>query len=314
MNTDRYNRLWPQVLIELLSYDGYIMQIQQMGIDKMDNFEKMKMFSPNGDHYNFWIPCYFNEDHFSRSFQLVTNSISVIRKGITGSIENDFRPEMVLAVLPCLINKTIVFILNGTIYHSLAAIQAYCHLLRLYYRLIQRFPALQVKITSDVEKFKASSNNRDKKIFPDLGEFIINLFFSNTKYDEIKQSLFIEFMCRQIFWIEKKQRLDSIQTGVFMQKVFEHSKIANHLLMFNIMAARYFISNERINQLDQNFGFIPDELMSQFKGVILRIKNVSSYEDFFNCVQINDFRSEIEFKKMVYDCKKNALSKGYISY
>ena len=163
------------------------------------------MFSPNGDSYNYWIPCYLNDDHFNRGFQLITNSISVIRNGISGSERNDFYPSMVLAVLPSLINKTIVFILNGTIYHSLAAIQAYCHLLRLYYKLIQHFPALKAQIVSDVEKFKFSVGNRHKRFFPDLGEFIINLFLSGTSYSEIKRSLLTEFMCRQIFWIEKNQ-------------------------------------------------------------------------------------------------------------
>jgi hypothetical protein len=68
----------------MLSYDGCIMHVQQQGISKLDNFEKAKMFSPNGDPYDYYIPIYINEDHFKRGFRLILNSISVIRHGIKG--------------------------------------------------------------------------------------------------------------------------------------------------------------------------------------------------------------------------------------
>lgn len=181
------------------------MHVQQQGISKLDNFEKTKMFSPNGDPYNYYIPIYINEDHFKRGFRLILNSISVIRHGIKGLKDNDFKPDMILSVLPCLINKTIVFILNSTIFHSLAAIQAYCHLLRLYYKFINYYPELKTKINNDVLKFKESYFNRHKNNIPDLGKFIINLFLSGTKYNDIKNDLYIELMIRQIFWIEKAE-------------------------------------------------------------------------------------------------------------
>ena len=137
MEVDRFNRIWPKVVLETISYDAYIEQIQLAGIDKLDNFGGIKLYSANGDIYNYWIPIYINEAHFSRALIYLKNSISVIRYGIKGVRENDFRPDMVLEVLPCLMNKTIVHIMNGTLFHSTAAIQAYCNFLRLYLRLIE---------------------------------------------------------------------------------------------------------------------------------------------------------------------------------
>ncbi len=314
LKTARNGKLFPQILIEMLSYDGYIMHIQQQGISKLDNFEKTKMFSPNGDPYNYYIPIYINEDHFKRGFRLILNSISVIRHGIKGLKDNDFKPDMILSVLPCLINKTIVFILNGTIFHSLAAIQAYCHLLRLYYKFINYYPELKTKINNDVLKFKESYFNRHKNIIPDLGEFIINLFLSETKYNDIKNDLYIEFMTRQIFWIEKAESniVESIPENRLMQTIFKHSKVANSLLMFNLMAAQYFISPEIILKTDQNYGFIPDDLMNEFKNVIIKIKNATSYDEFFDLIKINDFNNIESFKKMVVNCKSFAQNGRYI--
>ena len=202
INKDRFGRFWPTILIELMSHSGYKMQLDALGYGKLEDFDQLKLFSPSGDQFNYWIPCYLNEDHFVRNLDLILDSLSVIRNGKNVTKQNTFIPEIIIDVLPCLINKTIVLILNGTIFHSLAAIQTYCHLLRLYYRLIDQYPRLKSDIEYKVKQFK-NFGMRNKKFFPDLGEFIINLFLSGFKYEEIKLDLFREFMARQIFWIEK---------------------------------------------------------------------------------------------------------------
>ena len=312
LHADRFHRLWPQILIELISYNGYMMQVQELEFSKLENFDLIKMFSPNGELYNYWIPCYFTEDHFRRNYQLILNSVSVIKNGISGARGNDFKPEVILDVLPCLINKTIVFILNGTIFHSLAAIQAYCHMLRLYCRLLNRFPQLKNAIELKVRQFKSSSTMRSKSHFPDLGEFIINLFLSQFEYDNIKLELYREFMARQIFWIEKSGRLEQIESSKLMDTVFSLSKIANQLLMFNIQAAKCFVSTESIKQMDENMGFIGDTLMAEFKSSILRIKNVTTYAEFFSEIKISEYSSEQSFKDMLFECKKVAFENKYI--
>lgn len=137
MTTDRFNRIWPSLILETISYEAYIQKIQMAGIDKLDNFSAIKLYSANGEQFNYWIPIFVNEAHFERARVYIQNSISVIRYGISGIKSNDFRPDMIFEVLPCLMNKTIVHIMNGNMFHSTAAIQAYCNFLRLYQRLIQ---------------------------------------------------------------------------------------------------------------------------------------------------------------------------------
>jgi len=313
INKDRFGRFWPTILIELVSHSGYKMQLDALGYGNLDDFDRVKLFSPSGDPYNYWIPCYLSEDHFVRNLELILDSLSVIRNGKNVAKKNTFIPEIIIDVLPCLINKTIVLILNGTIFHSLAAIQAYCHLLRLYYRLIEQYPRLKSDIEYKVKQFK-SFGMRNKKFFPDLGEFVINLFLSSFKYEEIKLDLFREFMARQIFWIEKNESktLEAIEPLKLLETVFKSSSIANQLLMFNLQAAKCFISVDRMKQMDDRLGFISDDLMTEFKSAILRIKSVSSYAEFFAEIQINEFDSEEKIKNMLFESKTIALKNNYI--
>lgn len=137
MRRDRFDRMWPALVLENISYEAYVQKIQMAGIDKLDNFTGRILYSANGEQFNYWTPIYVNETHFQRALEHIKNAISVIRRGIQGTKDNDFRPDMILEVLPCLMNKTTVHIMNGTLFHSTAAIQAYCNFLRLYLRLIQ---------------------------------------------------------------------------------------------------------------------------------------------------------------------------------
>ena len=209
MSIDHQGRLWPQALLELLSYEAYVQQIQQQGgINKLDNYNLIKFFSPNGDLFNYWIPIYINEEHFKRGYNIILNSLTVIRFGVANGIAKyDFKPDIVLEVLPCLINKTIVLMLNGTMHHSQAAIQAYCHFLRLYYKFLELYPQLKQAINSKVHQFLNSEAHRTKTHCPDLGEFIINLFLSDFTYQQSKHALIHEFFARQIFWIQKKKHV-----------------------------------------------------------------------------------------------------------
>lgn len=135
LRRDKFNRMWPTPLLETMSYEAFAQQIQISGIDdKKEAYNIMN--SARGEKFNCWIPIYANEAHFNRALVHILNAISVIRTGIK-SHDVVFKLGMILDVLPCLMNKTIVHLVKGTLYNSTAAIQVYCNFLRLYMRLIQ---------------------------------------------------------------------------------------------------------------------------------------------------------------------------------
>ncbi len=56
MEVDKFNRLQPKLVLENISYEAYIEQIQLTGAIKLDNFTAIKMYSATGEMFNYWIP------------------------------------------------------------------------------------------------------------------------------------------------------------------------------------------------------------------------------------------------------------------
>ena len=321
MEIDKFNRLWPKIVLESISYDAYMEQVQNEGIIKLDNFKAITMYSANGDMYNYWIPFYVNEEHFQRSVEHVKNSISVIRSGIINGVrEHDFRPDMVFDVLPCLMNKTIVHIMNGTLFHSAAAIQAYCNFLRLYLRLMKMF-SLKEKLNKKVGLFVNNAEERNKKKTGDLGEFIVNLFLSDFSYlkdEKVKSALLSEFFARQIFWIEKNTncRLESYPTvEKKLEAAFNASKTSNYLLVFNIEMAKWFITDieKKIDLIDARLGFIPEHIVTAFQDRVAQIKKIPDYRVLMQAIEYSHVVNSPEKMAALLDkSKKQAISLGYI--
>ncbi|CAF3903062.1 unnamed protein product [Rotaria sordida] len=140
---DNYNRLSPEIILELISYDAYVAEIQKSGGDKLDFYENFKFRSITGTDYNYWLPLYINPQHFQQGRMIIQNSISVIYNGSAQGVEKyDFAPHMTLDVLTNLMNKSAVRLFNGELFESKRVIEAYCHLLRLLMHFIDIYPEL----------------------------------------------------------------------------------------------------------------------------------------------------------------------------
>ena len=329
---DKFERLWPSVLLELLSYEGYMFGIQGSGFDKLQRFAQVKMVSANKNLFNFWIAIYINDDHYRRARQTILNSISVILKGgISGVAENDFQPSMILSVLPNLINKTTVNILKTQ--QSSTILQAYCHFVRLYMKLLQDFPELKVTLQRTINDFVRLPKKRNKKSIGDLGEFIINYFIvqheSSNSYEDIKLILFQEFMARQIHWIEKKlghritdfehqkRSASDIVTRIFHQPQLgkESSIIAYILLLFNINSAKAFINKEALERIDKNFGYLSDEELDKFKVTLKTITSIDNHHEFLKHANLSDVvNSDQKMVDILFQARGEAVKEGYIRF
>ena len=149
---DHRSRLSSEIILELISYDAYVAEIQKSGEEKLDFYEIHKFRSVTGKDYNHWLPIFVNPEHFERGRTIIENSISIIDRGTAlGIRRNNFVPEMALKVLTALMNKTGVQLFNGEMYESKQAIEAYCHFLRLLMHFIDIYPQLG-KIVISVSK------------------------------------------------------------------------------------------------------------------------------------------------------------------
>ncbi|CAF1419958.1 unnamed protein product [Rotaria sp. Silwood1] len=274
---DRRGRLWSEIILELISYDAYVAEIQRSGGEKLDFYENMKFRSVTGADYNHWLPLYINADHFRKGQAIIQNSISVIHNGTAnGSARYDFTPSMALSVLTTLMNKSAVRLFNGQMFESKQAIEAYCHFLRLLMHFIDMYRLLA---------------GRSKRSVPDIGEFLIQMALSKKyKFNDIKTYVYEEYFARQIFWIQQNstiQNLLDIKTTDLPQ-IFQAVKVSNHLLVFNLEMAETFIFPGVKEHLDRLHGHSPPIVVEKFQNRLRAIKAIDKYSIFIDAIQLTD--------------------------
>ncbi|CAF4165813.1 unnamed protein product [Rotaria sordida] len=289
---DNRGRLWPEIVLELISYDAYVAEIQKSGEDKLDFYERLKFRSVTGADYNHWLPLYINVNHFMQGQTIIQNSISVIHNGTAqGSARYDFKPYMALSVLTTLMNKSAVRLFNGEMYESKQAIEAYCHFLHLLMHFIDIFPGLENRINRSVEMFITALHNRNKKVVPDIGEFLIQIALSTKyKFNDIKNYLYKEYFARQIFWIRKNSTIPNLLdiTTKDLPEIFQAVKVSNHLLVFNLEMAETFIFPGVKEHLDRLHGYPPAIIVEKFQQRLKAIKAIDRYSVLMQAIRLND--------------------------
>ena len=191
---------------ELLTYDGYIAQIQKQE-EKLDFYFNTKFKSANNQFYNYWMPIYIDEKHYLKNKITILNALSVIKYGPLGIKKHDFQTEQIFEILPIILNKMIIGMFNGQSIISSAFIMCYFHYILLFKKLCNEYENEYIKYLNDkmnmIHRYKY---NIKKKIIPDIGNFLVLLLFChkkiNNKYlKKMWYSLYEELLLRQIFWI-----------------------------------------------------------------------------------------------------------------
>lgn len=242
---DNRGRLWPEIILELISYDAYVAEIQNSGEFKLDFYEHKQFRSVTGAYYNHWLPLFINNNHFEQGRTIIQNSISIIYNGTArGDAKYDFAPSMALSVLTTLMNKSAVRLFNGQMHESKQAIEAYCHFLRLLMHFIDCYPQLDRAIDNTIADFLQKDIGRNKRAVPDIGDFLIKIALSKRyKFNDIKATVYEEYFARQIYWIQtacpNKNLFDITEKD--LPEIFQAVKVSNHLLVFNIEMAETFI-------------------------------------------------------------------------
>ncbi|UJR20458.1 hypothetical protein I4U23_023587 [Adineta vaga] len=289
---DRYGRLWSDIVLELISYDAYVSEIQKSGGDKLDFYEHSRFRSVTGKDYNHWLPIYISLEHFQQSRTLIENSLSIIQNGTAlGSQKYDFQPIMALNVLTSLINKSSVQLFNGEMFQSKHAIEAFCHFLRLLMHFIDLYPELSQRIDTRIENFIKNLSNRNKKVIPDIGEFLIQVALSKKyQFEQIKQYIYEEYFARQIYWIQKDGHIPNLYEiqSKDLLTIFQAAKVSNHLLVFNLEMAQTFIFSGVKKHLDRCYGYPPNSVVENFQQRLKAIKALYKYSEFVKAIKMDD--------------------------
>ena len=191
---------------ELLTYDGFVAQIGKQDM-KLDYYFDIKFKSANNQFYNYWIPIYIDENHYQKNKTAILNSFSIIKYGALGIKEYDFKPTDIFEVLPIILNKMIIGIFNGKTTISSSFIRCYFQYVLLFKKLCLEYEDDYCKYVNHILNLvKKNKYDVSKQIIPDIGNFLMLLFFSNrdTHSENMKKmwySLFEETSIRKPYWI-----------------------------------------------------------------------------------------------------------------
>ncbi len=196
---DFKGRIEPFPIPEIVSYTGYTAE----GSEKKNVMDRM-LKTAYGQKYNFWIPIYVNKEHYDVSENIIYKSISILKCKDVNKTEKDFKKEYITEVFPALLCKMIVFLLDGSKHSSIAAMEAFCHFILLFRKMIDEH-GIQEYIDEMVETVKnAKMYDLRKSSLPDIGNFIVLLFFSRYRDlgdKRLFHKIIREYLARQIYWI-----------------------------------------------------------------------------------------------------------------
>lgn len=180
--------------------------------------------SASNERFTHWFPLYFGEkepyerktqvwneeaesyedkiekiDPYERYTKLIHHAICFVTKGST---QKEFKPEMVLEVLPKLIITHLVDLVDLKRVISTVSIRRLVNFLRLFRLLMQMHPEVEQSIDAQLEKFIKSPELRIKDHFPSLGDLLAFVTVSNKfKFDQMKDGYLEEQLDRQAFCI-----------------------------------------------------------------------------------------------------------------
>ena len=320
-------------ILEILSYEGY--QQQKNGVN-VDEFEEMPFKSAFGENYNFWFPLYINETLFTQNKKQIFEVLENLQPSDAQKKDN-FEKKIIMSIFPNLMNKMIVALHKGELHKSIAAIEAYCHFLRLSLRVLDEFPETQNLINNRIDKIFLTNEQRNKQNLGDMGEFLI--LWSLSKYslqnENIWKILIVEYISRQIYWVQQliltddkifseldKKEFKKNASNFFndlnnekLAKFYAASKVSNDLLLFNYCANKLLFGDKMafIKMMTNNFGVVEEKLTINFLEEIKYItKTINTYQDLINFLGLKAiYPTDQDIIKLYKDSIKNAYIQKY---
>ena len=317
---DQFGRYWPTPVVEMISYEAYILKVTSDPY-KLENYEGVRFKSSFGELYNFWIPVYITEEHYKRAYRHILNAISVVRKGFRGFEANDFQPQMVLEVIPVILNKMLVQILQGKLHQSMAAINAYCHFYRLLIRLLVEFPELQQKIDDSVDAMLKGEANRHKSVLGDMGEFLIKLALSKygIQNASINEVLLEECLAREVLWVLKAEpRIlsQNLKPQNFCKTFMNHVRVSHQLRVVAVETVKLVINASTLSEADNQFGLLPKKTMDLYQKKLAWIRDTvavnGNWEVFVSSFKVDRLiRSDEDMAMMLMKAFETSKRQGY---
>jgi Ran GTPase-activating protein (RanGAP) involved in mRNA processing and transport/ubiquitin-protein ligase len=159
-------------------------------------FNRYKIRNIDGLNYSHWLPVYINSTH--APMNLAERAISLI----CTETSDAFNPDMILLVLPKLMNTIIVDTMTNKLTEK-AGLRLFCFVHRLLLAFEKKYPEISEKATTIIKGFIRDDAKRHKNETPNLGDLLALLPVTNIRWDDLKEAFYTESSARNVLHILK---------------------------------------------------------------------------------------------------------------
>jgi len=164
----------------------------------------------------------------------------VIPKSLGRPEDSEFAPQMVMEVIPKLMNSQVVMLTNGQLWRSQKALEGYFAYHHLLLHCLRAYPKLRTSMEAKLESFLKDPDARVKERVPNLGEFLCYISVSDVYcWEDLGIQILEEAFDRNVLWILKQapQLGDLSDCGVSaarLRRSFTANRVSLRLLMFQV--------------------------------------------------------------------------------
>jgi hypothetical protein len=224
-------------IAEILSYEGYLTQISDESNEEINLFSSSskRLKSANNKYYDKWLPIYINNDNFEKNKQTILNSFSVIKYGLSGDKNCDFKPEYISEIMFKLIYKMLSDIKDKNF--SSSYIRAFFQYILLYKKLSELYP-IKIDNYFDYDFIKRNDISyiigdlMVSSLFDKIDTFENNLLLLK---ESLKNNLAFQYFLKKndCDLISPNEFLDYIERNNLFSKMFEVMKFERNIFLYN---------------------------------------------------------------------------------
>ena len=205
---------------QLLTYEAYKIQMtrdQSCHYQLIDSYynTKSQVNAASNEYFNNWLPIYVDEYHYRMNREVIINSL----KAIKSESMSEFNPEQIFVILPKILNRMIIGMLNDKSIISSSFIMCYFQYVLLFKRLCAEYKEkYEEYINRKISLIKKNDYEVNKEVIPNIGDFFMLIYLSNKDMStpEMKkmqkvliEELLIRQMCKMFHGHEFKETMKS---------------------------------------------------------------------------------------------------------
>jgi hypothetical protein len=221
------NEIYP--IPEILSYEGYLTQISN---EEPDSFYK-SLKSANNQYYDKWLPIFINKNNFEINKQTILNSFSVIKYGLSGDKNYDFKSEYIFEIMVKLLSTMICDIKMKKL--SSSYLRAFFQYILLYKKLSEIYQINEFYNNNYIFRKDINSTITDLMILSFFDNLTVLEKFLNELKDKMQNNLAYKFFIEKenCDLISPNEFFEYIEENNLFKDIYEIMRFEKNLFLYN---------------------------------------------------------------------------------